>query len=49
MVAARVVVVVVKDIAREGDKVVLMIGCLVEFVKEYTAIRRILEFWGFYF
>jgi hypothetical protein len=35
LVAARVVVVVVKDNARGGDKVVSMVGCLVEFVKEY--------------
>ena len=35
MVAARVVVVVVNNNARGGDKLVSIVGCLVEFVKEY--------------
>ena len=35
LVAARVVVFVVNDNALGGDVVVLMVGCLVEFVKEY--------------
>ncbi len=46
MVAALVVVLIISDNARRGDVVVLMVGCLVEFVKEFL-IRRISKFWGF--
>jgi hypothetical protein len=35
LVAVHVVVVVINDNARGGDKVVSIVGCLVEFVKEY--------------
>ena len=41
LVAARVVVVVVNDNARGGDKVVSIVGCLVKFVKEYCKQENI--------
>ncbi len=48
LVAALIVVVVFNDNARGGHVVVLMVGCLVEFVKGFV-IWRISEFFWFYY
>ena len=41
LVAARIVIVIFNDNAGGGNMVVLMVGCLVEFVKEFCNLENI--------
>ncbi len=48
LVAARIVIVIFNDNAGGGNMVVLMVGCLVEFVKGFCNLENIGVFWFYY-